>query len=131
MARMGFTGREGPRVRTDRRGQTALPAIGQGGTVTENMERLQDRFSRRDFLGRLATGSTAAALSLADTRAAFARTLESVRNAGADGPEAGGYWEKVRKQFILEEGFAYLNTGTLGPTPRSILEAMNEYWRLM
>lgn len=99
--------------------------------MTEDMERSQGGFSRRDFLARLATGSTVAALGLSDTRAAFARTLESVRSAGADGPEAGGYWEKVRKQFILEDGFAYLNTGTLGPTPRPVLQAMNEYWRLM
>lgn len=99
--------------------------------MTEDMERSQSGFSRRDFLGRLATGSTVAALGLSDTRAAFARTLESIRSASADDPEAGGYWEKIRKQFILEDGFAYLNTGTLGPTPRPVLEAMNEYWRLM
>jgi selenocysteine lyase/cysteine desulfurase len=95
------------------------------------MDGREGGFSRRDFLGRVAGGSTAAALGLADTRAVFARTLQSVRAAGADGPGDSGYWERVRKQFMLEEGFAYLNTGTLGPTPRPVWEAMNEYWRLM
>jgi len=28
-----------------------------------------------------------------------------------------GYWEKIRQQFLMEEGFAYLNNGTVGPTP--------------
>ena len=32
---------------------------------------------------------------------------------------------------MLEDGFAYLNTGTLGPTPKPVVSAMNEYWRLM
>jgi isopenicillin-N epimerase len=32
---------------------------------------------------------------------------------------------------MMEEGFAYLNTGTLGPTPRPVFETMTEYWRLM
>jgi selenocysteine lyase/cysteine desulfurase len=43
----------------------------------------------------------------------------------------GGYWEKVRKQFMLEEGFAYLNTGTLGPTPTVVVKALDQYCRLM
>ena len=88
-------------------------------------------FSRRRFLGRLVGGSTAAAIGLTEARASFAMTLQSIRSAGGGRPDDGGYWEKVRKHFILEDGFAYLNTGTLGPTPRPVVEAMNEYWRLM
>ena len=32
---------------------------------------------------------------------------------------------------MLEKDFAYMNNGTLGPTPRPVYEAMIEYWRLM
>jgi selenocysteine lyase/cysteine desulfurase len=32
---------------------------------------------------------------------------------------------------MMEDGFAYLNTGTLGPTPRPVYNALTEYWRLM
>ena len=88
-------------------------------------------FSRRGFLGRLTGGSAIALLGITDTRASFARTLEAVRAAGPDGRADNGYWEKVRKQFMMDDGFAYLNTGTLGPTPRPVWEAMTEYWRLM
>lgn len=99
--------------------------------MTPQTDTPEGRFSRRGFLGRLAGGSTAAVVGLADTRVAFARSLESLRVIGPDGLGDGGYWEKIRKQFMLEDGFAYLNTGTLGPTPRPVWEAMNEYWRLM
>lgn len=99
--------------------------------MTPETDTLAGGFSRRGFLGRLAGGSTAALLGVTDTRAAFARTLQSVRAAGADGRADSGYWEKVRKQFMLDDGFAYLNTGTLGPTPRPVFDAMTEYWRLM
>ena len=95
------------------------------------MDTPEGGFSRRGFLGRLAGGSTAVMVGLTDTRAAFANTLQSMRATAAEGGSDGGYWEKVRKQFMLEDGFAYLNTGTLGPTPRPVWEAMNEYWRLM
>lgn len=91
----------------------------------------KDGFSRRDFIGRLTGAGTVAAVSLSDTRDAFARTLESLRNLDSDTRDDGGYWERVRRYFILDEGFAYLNTGTLGPTPMPVVTAMNEYWRLM
>ena len=79
--------------------------------------------SRRRFLGRLAGGSAAAVVGLAEARTSLAATLQSLRTAdtGAGRPDDGGYWEKVRKHFILEDGFAYLNTGTLGPTPRPVV----------
>ena len=91
--------------------------------------------SRRGFLrtfGRAASAVT----TLASVKTAFAQSLQAVRPAAtggavADGSADGGYWEKVRKQFMLEEGFSYMNTGTLGPTPRPVWQAMNEYWRLM
>jgi selenocysteine lyase/cysteine desulfurase len=57
----------------------------------------------------------------------FAAATETLTAKGAD----DGYWAKVRSKFMLEDGFAYLNTGTLGPTPRPVFEAMTEYWRLM
>ena len=70
-----------------------------------------------------------------DIKKGFARTIEPLGIASAAQPadwrEDGGYWAKVRKQFMLEDGFAYLNTGTLGPTPRPVYDAMVEYWRLM
>jgi selenocysteine lyase/cysteine desulfurase len=77
--------------------------------------------------------SALTASTLTEVKVAFAQSVQKLsehkpRN-GWDSDD--GYWAKVREQFMLEPGFAYLNTGTLGPTPRPVVTAMNEYWRLM
>src|SRR5262245_30764482 len=68
--------------------------------------------TRRSFfrgLGRI----SAAACTLTEVKMAFA---QSVQKLGGESHDRGGwesdrgYWEKIRKQFLLEEGFAYLNT---------------------
>jgi selenocysteine lyase/cysteine desulfurase len=86
--------------------------------------------TRRNLLGKVATG--AAATTLLDVKASVAASLQAVSAGGAPVVRNDeGYWAKVRKQFMLEDGFAYLNTGTLGPTPRPVYDALTEYWRLM
>jgi selenocysteine lyase/cysteine desulfurase len=89
--------------------------------------------SRRGFFNGMFGASALTATTLTEVKMAFA---QSVQTLGEHKPRNGwdsddGYWAKVRDQFMLEPGFAYLNTGTLGPTPRPVVTAMNEYWRLM
>jgi len=90
--------------------------------------------SRRNFFKSVG-GPAAAVMTLTQVKELFAQSLHQVREAGESGRENGlrdgGYWAKVRSQFMLEKGFAYMNNGTLGPTPRPVFEAMTEYWRLM
>jgi len=38
-------------------------------------------------------------------------------------------WQVVRDQFLLEPGYAYLNTGGLGPSPRQVIAAVDQAWR--
>ena len=90
--------------------------------------------SRRSFFNGVLSGSALAAGTLTEVKSAFAQSVQKLTEPHK--PHSGwetddGYWAKVRNQFMLEEGFAYLNTGTLGPTPRPVVTAMNEYWRLM
>ena len=90
--------------------------------------------SRRSFLRGLTSASVVATGTLTEVKLAFAQSVKKLEGDGSDhgGWESDrGYWEKIRKQFLLEEGFAYLNTGTLGPTPKPVVNALNEYWRLM
>src|SRR5882724_7858488 len=89
--------------------------------------------SRRSFFNGVVTGSALAAGSLTEVKTAFAQSVQKLGEPHkAHGWETDdGYWAEVRNQFMLDEGFAYLNTGTLGPTPRPVVTAMNEYWRLM
>jgi selenocysteine lyase/cysteine desulfurase len=95
----------------------------------------QSGVSRRSFFQGIARGSAIAACTLTEVKMAFAQSVQKLAGDAAKSHDAwgtdGGYWEKVRKQFMLEDGFAYLNTGTLGPTPRVVVKALDDYWKLM
>lgn len=82
--------------------------------------------SRRAFL-RGAPALGAASLTAAGVQAAFAREIEGPRVWKVD----AGYWDRVRRDFHLQDGLAYLNTGTVGATPAPVLKAMQRYWELM
>jgi len=91
--------------------------------------------NRRNFFREFLGGPAVAVTTLTQVKALFAQSLSDVRPAGnawqEDWRQDGGYWAKVRNHFLMEKGFAYLNNGTLGPTPKPVLDAMTEYWRLM
>jgi isopenicillin-N epimerase len=86
--------------------------------------------SRRNFLGQAAPMAAAAGLTLSGVRAAFAQAVQPL-SAQRGWEVDEGYWDKVRRQFRIEDGLAYLNTGTLGATPGPVLDAMQDYWRIM
>lgn len=75
---------------------------------------------RRGFLG--AVGS--AALAWPSTIEGLARTLEA---GGASDDEE--FWQFVRRQFSIPHDRIYLNNGTLGPTPRPVVDAVAEHTR--
>lgn len=91
--------------------------------------------SRRTFFNQFVGGSAVAVTTLLQVKEIFAQAVAPLKAAGdawqEDWRTDGGLWAKVRSQFMLEDGFTYMNNGTLGPTPRPVYEAMTEYWRLM
>lgn len=68
---------------------------------------------------------------IAAAQAAFAQSLQQLGAPTDNWRFDGGFWARVRNQFMLPEGFAYLNTGTLAPTAKPIFDTLVEYWRLM
>ena len=62
--------------------------------------------SRRQFLNRISTGAAAAGISLESTKTAFAQSVKPIADAAKNWRVDEGYWEKIRKQFLLEDGFA-------------------------
>jgi selenocysteine lyase/cysteine desulfurase len=88
--------------------------------------------SRRRFIGGAAAlgGIGAGFLPkelFAQPRAVpVALPLDEIKPAGAI-DEA--YWWKVRKQFNIIDGLTFMNNGTYGPTPASVLEATARYDR--
>jgi len=90
----------------------------------------ENSVSRRYFLGQAAPAA-AAGLTFSGVRAAFAQSVQPLRVHHQGWNVDEGYWDKVRHEFRIEDGLAYLNTGTLGATPGPVLDAMQGYWRIM
>ena len=91
------------------------------------MSRVTNGTSRRDFMRGV--GVTFAGIATA--KSAVAKALQELGTPSEDWRFDGGYWAKVREQFVMPEGFAYMNTGRLGSTPKPVLDALLQYWRLM
>ena len=85
--------------------------------------------NRRGFLGRVLGGALAgsALLSLSAKSAFAAEDMNDMGMAAA--PDDERFWELVTKQFLIRKDLAYMNTGTRGPSPRSVhmaqIEALN------
>ncbi len=84
------------------------------------------RLTRRGFLGGL-LGSAAFLSFGANVFALPAPSLSSLSTGAA--PDDERYWEFVASQFLLRKGLTYMNTGTRGPSPRSVhmaqIDALN------
>src|SRR5262245_37184228 len=86
--------------------------------------------TRRGFLGRLLAGTATGAALLSFGSNVFATPAPSLGDFGTSAaPDDERFWELVASQFLLRKGLAYMNTGTRGPSPRSVhmaqVEALN------
>ena len=91
--------------------------------------------TRRTFMGRLA--ATAAAV-LAAPRDLWGRGTPRSRPAGRwirpdglpdppPGPLPAAFWQELRGEFLIPEDEAFFNTGTLGSSPRVVLDAVVDH----
>lgn len=85
--------------------------------------------NRRGFLGRFLGGTLAGAalLSLGTKPARASVDMNDMGAAAA--PDDEQFWKLVTKQFLIRPDLAYMNTGTRGPSPRSVhmaqIDALN------
>ena len=79
---------------------------------------------RRRFL-TATTAGLAAAFALPPTLLAqLEKAPTSLPNPASFGTNEDGYWEALRKQFLIPEDEVYLNNGTVGASPAPVLRAI-------
>jgi isopenicillin-N epimerase len=87
--------------------------------------------TRRNFMRRLA-GNAALAAAVAEMAGVRARaSMRSVEQAAGAPMSEAEFWAKVRAEFLLDPHVAYMNNGTLGPTPRPVLYTLIERYQKM
>ena len=77
--------------------------------------------TRRHFLSILAVPGLV--MSAAPAARAFSQAVAFVPDAGADD---AAVFAAARQHFLIPEGVAYCNTGTLGASPREVVEALTD-----
>lgn len=76
------------------------------------------KLNRKSFLRQLGVGATALLTSAAAR--AESRTAPALPAYNERDPEA--FWRAVKSRYVLDPGFAYFNTGGLGPATGPVLE---------
>lgn len=94
--------------------------------TTETMTKKSQELSRRDFVKRL-TGATLGMAVASKVSAAPKSPKDLI--GGAEHDET--YWAAIREHFVLDKGIRYMNNGSYGPSPRSVLDAVCGFiWRI-
>ena len=90
--------------------------------------------SRRRFLRAFAAGAAGAlaapAMRLEASPAAVAGSGGWQHPPGKTDSETA-YWERVRREFLVSDELAYLNSGTLGPMPKPVYYAVVDSYRAL
>ena len=87
--------------------------------------------SRRLFLRAVAAGS-AGALFAGSARLGDARTaINAIQDAQAEGLSEAEFWTQVRREFLISDEFAYMNSGTLGPMPKPVYYTVVDGYRAL
>jgi selenocysteine lyase/cysteine desulfurase len=81
------------------------------------------------FKGLIA--SLAVAQTLPEIAAALSGYLSNLRDDLAGSTDATGYWRRVGDEFLLRSGRMHFNCGSIGATPRAIIEAYKSYIDVM
>lgn len=87
--------------------------------------------SRRLFLRAVAAGSAGAAAAGTVPPGAAQAGVAAVRAAQSGAASDAEFWAQVRREFLVPDELAYLNSGTLGPMPKPVYYAVVDGYRAL
>jgi isopenicillin-N epimerase len=100
-------------------------------TSSRDLDLALSGMNRRNFMRHLA-GNVTMAAAMAETAGARAReSMRNVEQAAVAVMSEADFWSRIRGEFLLDPHVAYLNNGTLGPTPRPVLYTLIERYQKM
>ena len=67
--------------------------------------------------------------TLAEVARAFADQLENLQNDIQTLSTEQALWKRVRQEFLLNPGLVHLNCGSVGATPRMVIDAVSACMR--
>ena len=75
---------------------------------------------RRGFLSNLAL-----AMPMVHAADGFAASISELSELIKSAENDKQLWQRIRQEFLFHTGLVHFNTGSLGATPRRVLEAMS------
>ena len=87
--------------------------------------------SRRLFLRAVAAGSAGAVLAGSAPPGEARVAITDIQDAHAEGVSEAEFWKKVRREFLISDEFAYMNSGTLGPMPKPVYYTVVDGYRAL
>lgn len=86
---------------------------------------------RRSLLKYSFSGLSASALLSGGLSKSFLEKIENVAKDLTSPDNDETYWELVKSQFTFQEGLYYFNNASLGPSPKMVADATNQFRALM
>lgn len=86
---------------------------------------------RRSLLKYSFSGLAASSLMVAGVRESYLKKIEKTRFNLASSDNDEDYWELVKSEFSLEKGLYYFNNASLGPCPKLVVDATNQFRALL
>lgn len=86
---------------------------------------------RRNVLKYSFSGLAAATLLGSGFKEEFLEKVEEAASKLSSTDNDEGYWELVKSQFSMHKGLYYFNNASLGPCPKLVVDATNEFRALL
>ena len=86
---------------------------------------------RRDFLRNAFAGVALSPLLAENVKEGIFRKSEGSLEKIAAYDDTEDYWNFVKESFSFEDGLFYFNNGSLGPSPEFVIDATEQFRRML